>query len=145
MSDIIIYEKGDQTQVEVKFENETVWLTQKQMSDLFGRDTDTIGFHLTNIFKDGELDENSTTEFFSVVQKEGKRYVSRKIQHYNLDAIISVGYRVSSKHGTRFRQWATQRLKDYLVQGYTINQDRLNQLGAMVNIIQKSIPAAARL
>ena len=117
----------DQIEINVQFEKETVWLSQKLMSDLFVKDSDTIGLHLRNIYEEGELEENSTTEFFSVVQIEGKRQVNRKIKHYNLDAIISVGYRVNSKRGTQFRQWATQRLKDYLVQGYAINEKRLKE------------------
>ena len=107
-TEIEIYKNEDgQIQIEVKFQNETVWLNQRQISDLFHKDTDTIGLHLKNIFKEGELDESSTTEYFSVVQKEGNRQVKRNIKFYNLDAIISVGYRVNSKRGTQFRQWAT--------------------------------------
>jgi hypothetical protein len=117
--------KDNRTEINVQFDGETVWLSQKQMSELFGKDTDTVGLHLKNIFKEGELSESSTTEFFSVVQSEGKRNVRRKIRYYNLHAIISVGYRINSKQGTQFRQWATQRLKDYLVQGYAINEKRL--------------------
>ncbi len=125
---IEIYQSNkDQIEINVQFEKETVWLSQKLMSDLFVKDSDTIGLHLRNIYEEGELEENSTTEFFSVVQIEGKRQVNRKIKHYNLDAIISVGYRVNSKRGTQFRQWATQRLKDYLVQGYAINEKRLKE------------------
>ena len=125
---IEIYQSKDNlTIVEVKFEEETVWLSQKQMAELFDKDSDTIGLHFKNIFSEGELDENSTTEFFSVVQREGKRNVKRNIKFYNLDAIISVGYRVNSVRGTQFRQWATQRLKDYLVKGYAINEKRLEQ------------------
>jgi len=125
---IEIYQSKDNlTIVEVKFEEETVWLSQKQMAELFDKDSDTIGLHFKNIFSEGELDENSTTEYFSVVQREGKRNVKRNIKFYNLDAIISVGYRVNSVRGTQFRQWATQRLKDYLVKGYAINEKRLEQ------------------
>lgn len=125
-NEIIIYQAEDkQTQIEVRLESDTVWLSQKQMSKLFDKDSDTIGLHLKNIFQEGELAEPSTTEYFSVVQKEGKREVIRSIRFYSLDAIISVGYRVNSKKGTQFRQWATQRLKDYLVKGYAINQKRL--------------------
>lgn len=116
-----------QTEINVHFDDETVWLSQRQMSELFDKDTDTIGLHLKNIYTESELEEYATTEFFSVVQQEGKRKVNRKIKFYNLDAIISVGYRVNSKRGTQFRQWATQRLKDYLVQGYAINEKRLAQ------------------
>lgn len=124
--------------VEVRLIQETVWLSQKQMAELFEKDSDTIGLHLKNIYKESELDENSTTEFFSVVQSEGKRTVNRNIKFYNLDAILSVGYRVNSKRGTQFRQWATQRLKDYLVKGYAINQKRLDELGKMVQLIEQS-------
>jgi hypothetical protein len=107
MSEIIIYQSPDNwATVEVKFQQETVWLNQKQMADLFDKDSDTVGLHLKNIFADGELDESATTEFFSVVQQEGSRSVKRDIKFYNLDAIISVGYRVNSKRGTQFRQWA---------------------------------------
>lgn len=126
MNEVLIYQTTDnQTQVDVRFESETVWLSQKQMSLLFDKDSDTISLHLKNIFQEAELEESSTTEYFSVVQKEGKRSVERNIKFYNLDAIISVGYRVSSKKGTQFRQWATQRLKDYLVRGYALNEKRL--------------------
>ena len=128
--------KDGQTQIEVQFEQDTVWLSQKQMSELFDKDSDTIGLHLKNIYKEDELEEGSTTEFFSVVQKEGNRNVRRKIKFYNLDAIISVGYRVNSKQGTAFRQWATQRLKEHLAQGYTINKKRLEQLQQTVSYNQ---------
>lgn len=128
MSEIIIYQNTDnQVQIDVQFEQETLWLSQKRMAGLFDKDSDTIGLHLKNIYSEGELDEMATTEFFTVVQKEGKRNVSRTIKFYNLDAIISVGYRVNSKQGTQFRQWATQRLKDYLVKGYAINEKRLKE------------------
>ena len=127
-SSIEIYQAEDgQTQVDVRFEQDTFWLSQKQMADLFEKDTDTIGLHLKNIYKEGELDEFSTTEDSSVVQREGKRQVKRKTRLYSLDAIISVGYRVNSKKGTQFRIWATQRLREYLVQGYSINQRRFDQ------------------
>lgn len=128
MSEIVIYTSPEnQTQIEVTFDNETIWLSQKRIAELFEKDSDTIGLHLKNIYKEGELDEIRTTELFSVVQKEGKRNVTRKIKFYNLDAIISIGYRVNSKQGTQFRQWATQRLKEYLVQGYAINEKRVKE------------------
>jgi len=130
-NNIIIYQTNDgQTQVEVYFEHDTIWLSQAQMADLFDKDSDTIGLHLKNIYKSGELDENSTTEQSSVVRQEGKRQVKRKIKFYNLDAIISVGYRVNSKKGTQFRIWATQRLHEYLVQGYSIDQERFDKNAA---------------
>jgi len=129
MSEIILYKDAEkQIQVEVNLDGETVWLSQKQMAKLFGKDTDTVGLHLKNIFSEKELNEKTTTEFFSVVRKEGKRDVSRKIKYYNLDAILSVGYRVNSKRGTLFRQWATARLKDYLIKGYALNEKRLQQV-----------------
>lgn len=106
--------------------------------------SDTIGLHLRNIYKDEELDEISTTEDFSVVQEEGKRKVNRIIKFYNLDAIISVGYRVNSKRGIQFRQWATQRLKDYLVQGYAINEKRLAQKQQEVQTLKDGIRILSR-
>jgi hypothetical protein len=123
-SEITIYKTEEgRTEIQVKLENDTVWLSQKQMSVLFQKDSDTIGLHLKNIFDSGELEENSTTEEFSVVRLEGKRNVARKITYYNLDAIISVGYRVNSKRGTQFRIWANKILKDYLIKGYSINEN----------------------
>lgn len=120
-SEIKIYKSEDRsTEIQVKLDNETVRLSQKQMAELFGKDSDTIGLHLKSIFKSEELDEFSTTEFYSVVQQERKRIVNRKIKVCNLDAIISVGYRVNLKRGTQFRIWANKILKDYLVTGYSI-------------------------
>lgn len=136
--------ENDQTVFQVRFDNETVWLSQKQMSELFDKDSDTIGLHLKNIFSEKELEEDSTTELFSVVQKEGKRNVKRNIKHYNLDAIISVGYRVNSKRGTQFRQWATQRLKDYLVEGVAINERRLAQKNKEIQVLHDGIRILSR-
>jgi hypothetical protein len=127
MSEIQIY-KSVENEIEIKFDNDSFWLSQKQIALLFKKDSDTIGVHLKNIFSEEELSEISTTEFFSVVQKEGNRNVKRNIKFYNLDAILSVGYRVNSKQGTQFRQWATQRLKDYLIKGQAINYKRLEEL-----------------
>jgi len=136
---IILYQSPDTGfEVQVRLDQETVWLSQKLMAELFDKDSDTIGLHIKNIYGEGELLEAATTEFFSVVQQEGNRQVSRNIKFYNLDAIISVGYRVNSKRGTQFRQWATQRLKDYLVQGYAINQRRLTELQRVVEIIENT-------
>jgi prophage maintenance system killer protein len=130
MSEIIIYEDAEgQGRVQVRLEGETVWLTQKQMADLFDSSTDNIGLHLKNIFAEGELSEPSTTEDYSVVQTEGRRQVTRNVKHYNLDAIISVGYRVNSKRGVRFRQWATGVLRRHILHGYSLNQGRLAELG----------------
>ncbi|OUR90971.1 cytochrome C biogenesis protein CycH [Flavobacteriales bacterium 34_180_T64] len=125
---IVIYNSEDgQAQLDVQFQEETIWLTQKQMALLFEKDSDTIGLHLKNIFKTKELDKKGTTEKYSVVQKEGEREVKRSLLHYNLDAIISVGYRVNSKRGTQFRIWANKILKDYLVKGYAVNEKRLKE------------------
>ncbi|MFI5200880.1 MAG: virulence RhuM family protein [Candidatus Kapaibacterium sp.] len=128
LGDIVVYQREDGSpEVEVRLEGETIWLSQKTMADLFERDTDTIGLHLANIYKEGELDENRTTEFFSVVQNEGGRTVQRNVKHYNLDAIISVGYRVSSAKATQFRIWATQTLREYIVKGFVLDDERLKQ------------------
>ncbi|MDP4269181.1 MAG: virulence protein RhuM/Fic/DOC family protein [Bacteroidota bacterium] len=141
MSNKVEIFKSPENQVElsVQFENETVWLSQRLMAELFDKDSDTIGLHIKNIYAEAELEESSTTEFFSVVQKEGGRKVKRKVKYYNLDIIISVGYRVNSKRGTQFRQWATQRLKDYLVQGYAINEKRLQQKQQEVEYLKTGI------
>ena len=113
---IEIYQSADgQTQVEVRFDTDTVWLSQAQMAHLFDTSTDNIGLHLKNIYAEVELEEKATTEDYSVVRSEGKRRVTRQIKHYNLDAVLSVGYRVKSKNATQFRRWATARLKDYLL------------------------------
>ncbi len=130
--------------VEVRFQHETIWLSQRQIAELFDKDTDTIGLHLKNIYSEGELQKDSTTEESSVVQKEGNRQVRRSIQHYNLDAIISVGYRVNSKRGTQFRIWATERLKDHLVKGYSINESRLKQTKQEVRFLKSGIQIIAR-
>ena len=127
---IIIYQPHtDQPAIDVRIEGETVWLSQRQMSVLFDTSSDNVGLHLKNIYAEGELLEEATTEDFSVVRQEGTRQVRRSVRHYNLDAIISVGYRVKSATATQFRIWATKRLREYLVQGYSINQQRLEQLG----------------
>lgn len=120
---IVIYQTADgKTQLDVKLENETVWLTQAQMAELFQTDRTVIGRHIKNIYKSEELDEDSTCAKNAQVRIEGKRTIRRVIPYYNLDMIISVGYRVNSKRGTRFRQWANGVLKDYLIKGYAINQ-----------------------
>ena len=114
------------------------------MSELFAKDSDTIGLHIKNIYNEGELERIATTEDYSVVQKEGKREVNREIVHYNLDVIISVGYRVNSKRGTQFRQWATQKLKDYLVKGYAINEFRLAQKNQEIQFLHDGIRIMSR-
>lgn len=121
--EIILYQTPDSlTVLDVRLKNETIWLTQKQMAELFDCTADNISLHLKNIYNERELIEQATAEEFSVVQIEGKRKISRKLSLYNLDAIISVGYRVNTKRGTQFRIWANQVLKDYLLKGYAINQ-----------------------
>ena len=124
---IVVYQPNETVRLDVRLENETVWLTQSQMATLFGCSTDNVGLHLKNIYSCGELDKEATTEESSVVQIEGRRKVSRKVCLYNLDAIISVGYRVNSILGVKFRQWATHVLKEYLLRGYSVNA-RMNQL-----------------
>ena len=114
-SGIKIFQADDgKTEIQVVVQSETVWLSQRQLADLFEKDSDTIGLHLRNIYKSGELTEEATTEKYSVVQKEGTRNVTRSLKLYNLDAIISVGYRVNSKRGIQFRIWANQVLKEFL-------------------------------
>jgi prophage maintenance system killer protein len=143
-SKIEIYQTDDgQTKIDVKFDNETVWLTQKQMALLFDKDSDTIGLHLKNIYQSGELEELSTTEESSVVQQEGKRQVKRKVKIYNLDAIISVGYRVNSKRGIQFRIWASKIIKDYLLKGFVIDNKRLIKQNNQLKELQSSVKILA--
>ena len=139
---IEIYTTQDnETAVEVQFDKETVWLNRNQLSLLFGRDIKTIGKHVNNIFKEDELDKKSVVANFATTAADGKTY---QVAHYNLDVIISVGYRVKSKRGTQFRQWATKRLKDYLVQGYAINEKRLEQKQLEVRYLKNGIRILSR-
>jgi prophage maintenance system killer protein len=127
---IQLYTSADgEVQLDINLENETLWLTQAQMGELFGSTSENVLMHLKNIFKDNELDEAATTKDFLVVRLEGKREVKRKLKHYSLDVIISVGYRVNSSRATQFRIWATNVIKQHLVQGYTLNQRRLQERG----------------
>jgi hypothetical protein len=136
MSEIVIYRNQDsQIELEVKLDRETFWLSLNQIADLFERDKSVISRHLRNIFKEEELIRSSVVAKNATTGPDGKTYL---VEYFNLDAIISVGYRVNSKKGTQFRQWATQRLKDYLVQGYAVNQKRLDQLQKVVSIIQEA-------
>lgn len=124
--EIVLYQVEDTNIcVNVFFKEDTFWMTQKAMAELFDCTTDNISLHLKNIYKEEELDEVSTTEFFSVVQSEGRRNVKRNVKCYNLDAIIAVGYRVNSKKATRFRQWATKTLREYITKGFLLNDDML--------------------
>ncbi len=128
--DLILYQTEDgKTRIEVRLQDETVWLTQKLMAELFQTTPQNITIHLKNIFKEGELDEAATCKDFLQVQVEGTRKVERKQLFYNLDVIISVGYRIKSRVATRFRQWATQRLREYIVKGFTLDDERLKQAG----------------
>ena len=129
-NEIIIYQTQDgQTKIDVRLENETVWLTQNQMAELFQTTKQNVSSHIKNIFEEGELSENSTVKDYLTVQQEGNRKVSRNISYYNLDVIISVGYRVKSLRGTQFRIWATQVLKEYMKKGFALNDDLLKQAG----------------
>ncbi len=135
---IIIYTSPDnQTEVTIKIQDETVWLTLNQIAEFFGRDKSVISRHFRSIFSSGELSQEQTVAKNATVQIEGKKEVIRQIEYYNLDAIISVGYRVNSTRATQFRQWATARLKEYLVQGYSINQKRLDELQKTIQIISE--------
>ena len=128
--EILIYQTDDgQTNIEVKIEDDTVWLTQQQMSELFQTSRTNVVEHIKHIYEEGELDEISTCRNFRQVRKEGNREVTRQILHYNLDMIISLGYRIKSVIATRFRQWATQRLKEYMIKGFTIDDERLKGNG----------------
>ncbi len=127
---MILYKTEDgRTEIEVSLEGETVWLSQKQMAELFDCSVDNISLHLKNVYAEGELTEKATVEDFSIVQKEGNRAISRQIKAYNLDAIISVGYRINSLRGTQFRIWATQKLREYIVKGFVMDDERLSEGG----------------
>lgn len=125
-SKFLLFSSGEEKIfVDVYFRDENIWMTQKLMGQLFSVDTDTISYHLKNIYKEGELIEIATTEEIAVVQKEGSRTVKRKTRFYNLDAIISVGYRVNSKEATKFRIWATEKLKEFVIKGFVLDDERL--------------------
>ena len=128
--DIIIYQTDNGlTKIDVRVENETVWLSQQQMAGLYDTTKQNISLHIKNIFDEGELDENSTVKEFLTVQKEGNRKIERKVKYYNLDMIISLGYRIKSKIATNFRKWATERLKEYMIKGFTMDDERLKGNG----------------
>ncbi len=128
--DIVIYksETGD-TKIDVRFQNETVWLTQTQLCELYQSSKANVSEHIKNIFEEGELDEGSTVRKFRTVQTEGNRSVNRDLAYYNLDMIISLGYRIKSSIATQFRRWATERLKEYMIKGFTMDDERLKNLG----------------
>ncbi len=129
-SELIIYQTEDgKTKIQTRLENETVWLTQTQMGELFAKAKSTISEHIYNVFEEGELTKEATVRNFRTVQREGSREVERDLEYYNLDVIISVGYRVKSLQGTKFRIWATQRLREYIVKGFTMNDELLKEAG----------------
>ena len=145
--DVVLYKTEDgKLLLEVQLDRETVWLNQRQISELFDKNADTIGLHIRNIYKETELSRLGTTEKSSVVQNEGGRQVRRKVNFYNLDVIISVGYRVKSKRGTQFRQWATGVLREHLVRGFTLNEKHLREqeqkladLRSTVGLLEKTL------
>ena len=135
--EIVVYQADKlATRIDVRIEEETVWLNRQQISLLFNRDVKTIGKHINNVFLEEELEKNPTVANFATVQNEGGRIVERVIEYYNLDVIISVGYRVKSKQGTQFRIWANKVLKDYLLKGYALNQ-RINRIEDTIDNLAK--------
>ena len=142
MNDVVIYRTRDKkTQIDVRFENDSVWLTQQHMADLFGQTKQNISLHVNNCFKERELKASSVVKQSLTTAADGKRY---KTKHYNLDVIISVGYRVKSVRGTQFRQWATQRLKDYLTDGVAVNEKRLEQKNKEIQVLHDGIRILSR-
>ncbi|MDD2633731.1 MAG: RhuM family protein [Bacteroidales bacterium] len=138
-NEIILYRPNELAEhIEVRLEDETVWLSQQQMATLFDQTKQNVSLHINNCFKEGELEKKTTVKESLTVQKEGSRTVKRKLEYYNLDVIISVGYRVKSKQGTQFRIWATRVLKDYLLKGYTIN-NRMNRLEDSVEALRNKV------
>lgn len=139
--DIVLFESADgEAKLEVTTDYDTVWLTKPQMGALFDRDRTVITRHISNIYKEGELDEKSTCANFAQVQMEGGREITRMVEHYNLDMIISIGYRVKSKRGIEFRQWATRILKQYLIDGYALNEARIqNAPGSLLDLFKMQV------
>lgn len=139
-SSVILYQAEDGSlKTEVPMQGDTVWLNQKQMAELFNKDVRTVNEHIQNIYKENELSPESTIRDFRIVRQEGNRKVTREIEHYSLDVIISVGYRVKSKQGTQFRIWATKILKEYLVQGYALDQERLKKQKQQIKELEKTL------
>lgn len=140
--ELVIFETNDSAvKLEVPVENETVWLTQAQMAELFDTSKQNISLHINNCFKEGELEKDSVVKDFLTTAADGKRY---KTKYYNLDVIISVGYRVKSKRGVEFRKWANSVLKQYILQGYAVNNNRIAQLGEVVQIMKRTQNALRR-
>jgi len=137
-SQVSIYSSfGDEQKIRVRIKDENVWLSQRLIAELFDVDARTVNEHLVNIYSELELEENSTIRNFRIVQKEGAREVARDVNHYNLDAILAVGYRVRSDRGTQFRKWATERLREYLIKGFTMDDERLKQGGGRARYFQE--------
>jgi prophage maintenance system killer protein len=138
--EIIIYVKEDgHTQIDVKLQGDSLWLSQRLIAELFEKDVNTINDHIRNVYAEKELSEESTTTIFQTEQQEGKRNVKRNVTFYNLDLILSVGYRVSSKRGTAFRIWANQVLKDYLLRGYSLNEKKLQEKAEQYETLKKAV------
>ena len=138
--EIVIYKTHDgQVSFEAKLVDETIWLTQDMIVKLFESSKANVSEHIKNIFDDEELDKNSTVRKFRTVRNEGKRQVSRDLEYYNLDMILSVGYRIKSKTATQFRKWATKVLKDFMTKGYAINQKRLEEQQTQISSLKNSI------
>ena len=147
---IVIYQTEDgQTQIDVRLENDTVWLTQAQMVELFQTTKQNVSLHVSNVYKEGELEQKATVKEYLTVQQEGNRNVTRKVNYYNLDVIISVGYRVKSKRGTAFRIWANRILKDYIVKGYAVNdrirKEQIGELRQLVGMLGRTIQSQSVL
>jgi prophage maintenance system killer protein len=144
-SDQVVVFNTENAALEVQLHEDTVWLNRKQLSELFDRDIKTIGKHISNVFSEGELDKDSTVAKYATVQYEGAREVTRDVEHYNLDVIISVGYRVKSIKGTEFRKWANGILKDYLVKGYAVNKKRLEEATHKLDELKRVIEIQERV
>ena len=145
-NDVVIYKDGDlEVEVQINSEEDTVWLTLNQIAELFERDKSSISRHISNIYKNGELDRSSTVAKNATVQNEGGRNIERSLDYYNLDLILSVGYRVNSKRGIAFRRWASSILKDYMLKGYAVNEKRLKSLNKTVEIQSRIIASALEL
>ena len=137
--EIILYETPDhEVRLDVTTDRDTVWLSLDQLTKLFGRDKSTLSRHIRNVFKEGELERRATVANFATVQTEGEREVTRDIEYYNLDVIISVGYRVKSQRGVEFRRWANGVLKDYIIKGYAVNNKRIEQIGEVIRIMKRA-------
>ena len=145
-NDVVIYKDGDlEVEVQINSEEDTVWLTLNQIAELFERDKSSISRHISNIYKNGELDRSSTVAKNATVQNEGGRNIERSLDYYNLDLILSVGYRVNSKRGIAFRRWVSSILKDYMLKGYAVNEKRLKSLNKTVEIQSRIIASALEL